>query len=397
MIKQSWRVLDDDSDDSDGAAMTYKGGMPSVFLPLLNFIPSVTMDFDNPPRFSLSTYVEVVIVALLSTLLGLANAWLCRILLSRDVRRVRQTSALLMANLMASNASCFLFAAVLFVPKLVTRSYSLGFWGCQIEGFIVATTSDAMMWAAIWLAMDRFITIVLTRPLLSPTRFWTTVVVFGWVASAAVNSALVATLSGISLQSDGYLCEWDFTTRAPAAQRQLWITVALMAFKTVVVMVMYLWLYAKVRTTQRRAAADGLHSVPFIQSTVSGDQALRSQPTAVVAKIPNKAPVARQQPPAPPNNAEKSQQLERAVLIKVAIICSLAIVTAIIQEVRVYYAQMPDTSPAAMRALALMSSLNAALRCLVELYVVGTLDPAVRAAVRLSLQSVKDRFSRPRH
>ncbi|KAL7749426.1 hypothetical protein RI367_005297 [Sorochytrium milnesiophthora] len=250
-----------------------------------------------------------------------------------------------------------------------------------------------MMWAAVWLALDRFVTVVLMRPFLSHNRYWAGLVVFGWVTSAAANSALVISQSGIAMQPDGYHCEWDYASRTPAAQPQLWINGALTSFRALVIIVLYVSMYIKVHMMQKQATADGVISARNAHSILSEEQALGPTTGADTAKSSTKAPTARQ-PAVAPRKASTSHQLERTVLIKVTIICSLALFTAVIQEVRVYYAQQSDASPAPVYLLTILAQFNAIFRVLVELYVVGTLDPVVRIAARRSLQSFKDIFSR---
>ncbi|KAL7751078.1 hypothetical protein RI367_003658 [Sorochytrium milnesiophthora] len=357
-------------------------------------------DFNNPPHFDAasyrtlaSEYFFIILVAFVSSALG-------GMLLLDYKRRGGSASSLLLVNQLASNSSAYVAFVFLWLPKLITHSYSLGYVGCQVEGFITMTTAYAMMCAALWLALDRFLIIVLSRPSNMHPRVWTGVICAGWLFSCVMAALPFMTGGAYVMQpEDMNHCARDYGAETPTARAQLFLIAGIQIACNVTVVTVYLIIYLKVRFSQQELS-NATQTPQTASPTIAATRSVETGGTAVDAPATPQSTQKRKQSQASklaaairPGNGRKATQLERTVLIKATIICIASVIASIPNLCRIYYTQQHATE-ALLSRLNLLTSSLVGLRCVMDVGVVSIMDPVARKLLREQRDRIKAAFSR---
>ncbi|KAL7747123.1 hypothetical protein RI367_007481 [Sorochytrium milnesiophthora] len=210
-------------------------------------------DFADPPPFDTRDYWLTVVALLAFSSAVTPNLILTSIFARHRAKAVQaRVSAMLTLNMIAADLLFCSAGSLGAVFKVVAGRYSLGFVGCQIEGFLLSVTVLWSEFAGVLLGAERFVAIVMERHF-SP-RFWGTVAAGTW--SVIMLLAAMPILLGFRfvMEPSHQYCQIKYWGTSPAERARSLLGLSLHVIHVVATAIIYGCIYRKVQAIQREHA-----------------------------------------------------------------------------------------------------------------------------------------------
>ncbi|KAL7750907.1 hypothetical protein RI367_003486 [Sorochytrium milnesiophthora] len=296
-----------------------------------------TFDYAHPPPYDDITFYQISAAEFMFVSGTAQSALLCFLIHQNHDLSIGRASGLLTVNVLAANTAFCGLEMVLCLFKIYWKSYCLGLLGCWIEGFFVSGITYWALSATMLIALDRYVTIVWERVLLSFQWYY----LLGATWAVSVFIAALPFMMGMRpvLQPAQSYCEHNFASQDPADRAFSIFKISVHFFGVAAMVLMYIRIYFKVRRTRRNLRQIMAPALPSSsQLSVSSESPASQQPpierTAATGKSDDyharhaSGPLSSPTRPSTAALAPKfADDIERATFIRAAAICVVALIS----------------------------------------------------------------------
>ncbi|KAL7747119.1 hypothetical protein RI367_007477 [Sorochytrium milnesiophthora] len=309
----------------------------------------LAFDYANPPLYDDVTFYQIYAATISFTTATVQTAMLCFLICRHQDFTLGRASSLLTANMLVANTAFCTMGTLLCFVKIHARSYNLGVTGCHIDGYLMSALAYWALSATLLIAVDRYITIVWERVLLSFQ--WYSIIAASW--AVCVVLAAVPFMLGLLpvIQPSLTYCEHNYYSKDPTERAFSLFKIVLHLVIIATMLVIYSRIYIKVRTVRQgvRQLMGAPTADPTSKSQInvadrelnfsskttldmrnaSGALASPSPSPALVstAAAPANTSLAALNTPAAVRGPRFADDVERATFIRAVAICVVALVS----------------------------------------------------------------------